>query len=171
MTPGDDTDSMKGHGGDRFAEASHKKWSSVGDCALPAFAVSTLPVLTVSNQDRPATSRSLWDRAYEKAKFTDTETEVLLKAFQGDRKEWTAVSFVEEVKDLTRARCIDCAEDDYSARKSGKRTVIAQRAETIVSAVLQMKDLVSAGLKFDATGYGATAWSVITFSLQVCATQ
>ena len=80
---------------------------------------------------------------------------------------WSPVQFVQEVKDVTRDRFVECEKSGWFAKAGGCKAVIKQRAGTVLMAVLELKDFVSEGLKYDVTGYGATAWSIITFGLRV----
>ncbi|KAI4960287.1 hypothetical protein J4E86_001909 [Alternaria arbusti] len=78
----------------------------------------------------------------------------------------SSLQFVQEVKDVTRDRFVECEKSGWFAKAGGCKAVIKQRAGTVLMAVLELKDFVSEGLKYDVTGYGATAWSIITFGLR-----
>jgi hypothetical protein len=113
----------------------------------------------------------LWLFAYERAGFDEEQKKILLRTPEKDEAEpWSPLEFVEEVKDATRERCMECAKSGWvtsdGVHNGTSNVVVAQRAEKVISAVLEMKEFVDQGLKLDATGYGATAWSVITFGLQ-----
>lgn len=58
-------------------------------------------------------------------------------------------------------------EDVKLTDKDNHGATITRHAQTVVIAALEVRELVAAGLKFDATGYEATAWSIITFCLHV----
>ena len=62
---------------------------------------------------------------------------------------------------------MDCAKSGWVTDDGTRRVIVAQRAEKVITAVLELKDFVSQGLKFDVTGYGTPAWSVITLGVQV----
>jgi len=87
--------------------------------------------------------------------------------YHGKTAPWSPVQFVQEVKEVTRDRYVECEKSGWFAKAGGCKAVIKQRAGTVLMAVLELKDFVSEGLKYDVTGYGATAWSIITFGLRV----
>ena len=64
---------------------------------------------------------------------------------------------MQEVKDVTRDRYVECEKRVWFAKTGGYKAVIKQRAETVLIAVFELKDFVSEGLKYDVTRYGATA--------------
>jgi hypothetical protein len=94
--------------------------------------------------------------------FRRRAEKILLRTSENDEaKPWSPLEFVEKVKDVTRDRCMECAKSGWvtsdGARNGTRNVVVAQRAEKVISAVLEMKEFVNQGLKFDVTGYGATA--------------
>lgn len=110
----------------------------------------------------------LWRLAYERAAFSDEQSAVFTKPMEGESNSWSPLRFVEEVKQLTGNQYAPYKNKDLEADGMANRSAINQRARTVLTAVLELRELVGAGLKFDAIGYGATAWSIITFGLQVC---
>ncbi|KAH6623897.1 hypothetical protein F5144DRAFT_584639 [Chaetomium tenue] len=54
----------------------------------------------------------------------------------------------------------------YTARwgSDAEKTALG-RAKSILVSALMVKDLIDAGLKFDPTGYGSAAWTVVSFGL------
>lgn len=56
----------------------------------------------------------------------------------------------------------------YTARwgSDAEKTALG-RAKSILVSALTVKDLIDAGLKFDPTGYGSAAWTVVSFGLTV----
>lgn len=119
----------------------------------------------VEKIDRPKPP-DLWNLAFERAELDERDRDILLQASKDHSETWSPVKFVEQVKELTRERSRECERSGWVDKASG-RTAVAQQAEAVLTAVLELKEFVSAGLKFDVSGYGATAWSVVTFGLQV----
>jgi hypothetical protein len=155
---------------DASKEAHLGVLSVLVDSTIATFTIHTRPVPAVSETKRPAVEHDLWTMAFLRAEFNQKESELLLKAFDDQKDDWSALGFVKKVTDLTQVQCHLSGKSGWRCNRSGGgRVAVARQAENILSAVLQLKDLVSAGLKFDATGYGATAWSLVTFSLQVSA--
>ncbi|KAI4651901.1 hypothetical protein J4E93_002097 [Alternaria ventricosa] len=110
----------------------------------------------------------LWLLALERSELNNEQSLVLLSPPTGGETEpWSPVQFVQEVKDVTRDRYVEGEKSGWFAKARGCKAVIKQRAGTVLMAVLELKDFVSEGLKYDVTGYGATAWSIITFGLRV----
>ena len=64
---------------------------------------------------------------------------------------------MQEVKDVTHDRYVEFEKSGWFVKTGGCKAVIKQRAETVLIAVFELKDLVSEGLKYDVTRYGATA--------------
>jgi hypothetical protein len=104
----------------------------------------------------------LWLLAYERAGFDEEQKKILLRTSERDEtKPWSPLEFVEKVKDVTHDRCMECAKSGLvisdGVRNGTRNVVVAQRAEKVIGTVLEMKEFVNQGLKFDATGYGVTA--------------
>lgn len=92
---------------------------------------------------------------------------MLLRSESASDSSWSPLEFVEEVKRQTVDRYADCKRSGWISYKEHSGSIITKNAETIINAVLEVRELMSAGLKFDMTGYAATAWSIITLGLQV----
>jgi hypothetical protein len=107
----------------------------------------------------------IWQLAYERAAFDEGQKSEITKS-KAKTEKWNPLKFVEQVKDQTRVRSEECERSGW-IDKTNKKIAFAQQAETILTAVVELKGFVSAGLKFDVTGYGAVAWSVINIGLQV----
>lgn len=105
-----------------------------------------------------------WKLAYERANLNKEEARILKKPLKEDGTACSALGFLEDIKNAIGERYADPKKNDWTTK--GSRTAIAFRAKKVLGAVLEMKELVNARLKFDVTGYGATAWSAVTFALQ-----
>jgi len=124
-------------------------------------------VVRTSTEDLVVEEPKLWDLAFARAGFDEHETQILLRPVTENCKTWSAQGFVEEVKKLTGKKYAECEQSKWTSEQDGGDPAIVRQAEKVIVAALELKDLVAAGLKFDVTGYGATAWSFITFGLQV----
>lgn len=70
---------------------------------------------------------------------------------------------------MRRERCAEYEVRGWHIKQKNKEDIIIRdKARTLLCSILSFKDLVDAGLKFDVSGYGATAWSVVSFGLKVC---
>jgi len=116
--------------------------------------------------------RNLWEEAWNSPEIREGEKEVL-SAKVGDEKD--NGSPLKSHKDLVD-RVIRQTEDklvEYKSRgwqiegRDGEMINVRDTAKSIMVSILSFKDLVDAGLKFDPTGYGASAWAVISFGLKV----
>jgi hypothetical protein len=88
----------------------------------------------------------LWLLAYERAGFNEEQKKTLLRTSEEDEATpRSPLEYVENVKDVTRDRCMECAKSGWvtsdGARNGTRNVVVAQRAEEVISAVLEMKDL------------------------------
>lgn len=100
----------------------------------------------------------IWLLALERSGLSNEQSLVLLSPPTGGETEpWSPVQFVQEVKDVTRDRYVECEKRVWFAKTGGYKAVIKQRAETVLIAVFELTDFVSEGLKYDVTRYGATA--------------
>lgn len=98
---------------------------------------------------------------------------------------WNSDEVGEERRNLLRD---DCAEEETDSQElvngviehtqdklatytkrwgSDEEKTAAGVARSILLSALTVKDLVDAGLKFDPTGYGSSAWAVVSFGLKV----
>lgn len=76
---------------------------------------------------------------------------------------------VDEVIDLTREKCAQYEAGGWHIKREGREDInVREKAKSLICSALVVKDLIDAGLQFDASGYGALAWSVVSFGLQVC---
>jgi hypothetical protein len=86
----------------------------------------------------------LWLHAHEGAGFDEEQKKILLRASEEDEdKPWSPLKFVEEVKNVTRDRCRECAKSGWvisdGARNGTRNVVVAQGAEKVISAVLERR--------------------------------
>jgi hypothetical protein len=130
---------------------------------LDATATAAQPTIQTTFIEKP----DLWLLAYQRAGFDEQQTDVLLGPTHARDTSLSPLHLVEEVKKLAVDRYTDCKRGGWTRNSDNHEAQITRHAETVITAVLGIRDYVSAGLKFDATGCGATAWSIITFSLQV----
>ncbi len=77
-------------------------------------------------------------------------------------------NFVEDVVRLTSEKPGQYEAYGWHIERKGKENiVIRDKAKSLLCYVLIFKVLVEAGLKFDASGYRALAWSMVSFGLTV----
>jgi hypothetical protein len=86
----------------------------------------------------------LWLLAYERAGFDEKQKQILLRTSEPDRVDpWSPLDFVEEVKDVTHDQCAECVKSGWIANDGTRNVAVAQRAEKVITAVLEMKEFVS----------------------------
>ncbi|KAF1958194.1 hypothetical protein CC80DRAFT_26127 [Byssothecium circinans] len=138
--------------------------------AAPAIEVDDIDVTSGAEEEDAKPERlkppDLWQLAYERSGLEASKI-AILRAEDGEKDEERSLkNFVERVKNLTQERRVECERSGWIDHNT-KKIAFAQQAQTVLTAVLELRELVSAGLKFDVTGYGAAAWSAVTFGLQL----
>jgi hypothetical protein len=69
---------------------------------------------------------------------------------------------------LTTEKCAQYEAGGWHIERKGHEDInVRDKAKSLLLSVLTFKDLIDAGLKFDVSGYGALAWSVVSFGLNV----
>lgn len=123
-----------------------------------------VPVVEKPSIEKP----DLWQLAFESLEL-DEEKKALLAPTPGPSETpWSPKEFVTEVIGLTQERCADYEKSGWHVTtQNGKEIKVSRQAKSILCSVLEFKELIDAGLRYDVTGYGATAWSMVSFSLQV----
>jgi len=110
---------------------------------------------------------NLWQLAYDSFE-NDEKISTLARAQIEVGTSWSPKSFVEDAVALIRKRCAEYQQSEWLiTTPEGRKTRANDKAKSILCSVLEYKELIDAGLKFDATGCGAAAWSVVSFGLQV----
>jgi hypothetical protein len=85
--------------------------------------VST-PTVKTPRVEKP----DLWLLAYERAGFDKDQKQVLLDTSDNDEaKPWSPLDVVEEVKDATSNRCMECSKSGWVTDDGIRRVVVAQR--------------------------------------------
>lgn len=119
--------------------------------------------------------RSLWEKAMESEDLSDEERAILLEDCDDLVVLSTNSSGKEGIEDIVS----DVMQKTQGALKkykskgweidvgNGRKIDIKDKAMSIISSVLVLKDVIQAGLRFDPTGYGSAAWSVLTLGLSV----
>ncbi len=119
-----------------------------------------------SEKSKSAHRRSLWADALNSAEVGETRKARLMARW----KDLEADDSGTDPK-LLVGRVIDLTQDQlrvYTKRWGNKdEKTAAGTARSILISALKFKDSIDAVLKFDATGYGSSAWSVISFGLTV----
>ena len=111
-------------------------------------------------------TRDLWRAAFES--LSDGEKSVLDPS-TNQRPNKPPSHLVDEVIDLTREKCAQYEAGGWHIKREGWEDInVREKAKSLICSALVVKDLIDAGLQFDASGYGALAWSVVSFGLQVC---
>lgn len=118
---------------------------------------------TPVNNDAGTEKSKLWGLAFQRASCSGREITILMNSAEDDQRGWSPSSWVDDLKVIqeveatTLQRCTIANRCGWKSDKSGGELAIREQAEKVLGAVLGMKDLISAGLKFDVTGYAATA--------------
>ncbi len=111
-------------------------------------------------------TRDLWRAAFES--LSDSEKTVLDPS-TNQNPDKPPSHLVDEVIDLTREKCAQYEAGGWHIKREGREDInVREKAKSLICSALVVKDLIDAGLQFDASGYGALAWSVVSFGLQVC---
>lgn len=108
--------------------------------------------------------RNLWEKAWNSDEVGDKRRAILMGKKQDQKPVQTdSQKLVDDVVNNTRDKMAR-----YKARwGSDHEKSTLNNARTILLSALKVKDMIDAGLKFDPTGYGAAAWTVVSFSLTV----
>ncbi|KAF2875677.1 hypothetical protein BDV95DRAFT_280061 [Massariosphaeria phaeospora] len=111
----------------------------------------------------------LWQVAFGSSDLTDDQRSTLISPSGSTTDLTSPPSLVDEIISLTRKRCTEYEQSGWhlQTESGGKEIRVSAKAKRILCSVLGYKALVDAGVKFDATGYGATAWSIISLGLQL----
>ena len=126
---------------------------------------SGYPVVRTETSNHSGT-RDLWRAAFES--LNDGEKSVLDPSTNQDPNK-PPTYLVDEVIDLTREKCAQYEAGGWHIKREGREDInVREKAKSLICSALVVKDLIDAGLQFDASGYGALAWSVVSFGLQVC---
>ena len=122
--------------------------------------------LVRSETSNDSGTRDLWRVAFES--LSDDEKSALDPST--NQKPINPPShLVDEVIDLTREKCAQYEAGGWHIKREGREDInVREKAKSLICSALVVKDLIDAGLQFDASGYGALAWSVVSFGLQVC---
>ena len=130
---------------------------------------STPPIVinTLRTRSQPdASTRDLWRAAFETLTPEDKRA---LATSNGDADHAKPpASLVEDVVRLTTEKCAQYEAGGWHIERKGHEDInVRDKAKSLLLSVLTFKDLIDAGLKFDVSGYGALAWSVVSFGLNV----
>ena len=109
-------------------------------------------------------ARDLWSEAF--ASLSQENREVLRPAGR-DEKPGDATSqliAVEKVMELTKVKYGEYCSRGWHTKKgdTAKETNVRIKAKEIMCSVLQLKDIMDAGLKFDPSDYGKIVWGVLS---------
>lgn len=117
----------------------------------------------------PPDMLKLWQIAFDTADFTDEQRAALKLSNEFDNRITSPQSLIEEIITLTKRKCTDYENSGWSIQsESGQKEIrVCEKAKVVLRSVLEYKALIDASFKFDATGYGNTACSVVSFGLQV----
>jgi hypothetical protein len=127
-----------------------------------------LTIRTPTDQGPRLEKPDLWQLACDSLESSDTKDRLLSHAQITLSTLWSPKSFVDDAVALTRKRCEEYQQSGWHiTKKDGKDVKVTEKAKSTFCSLLEYKALIDAGLKYDATGYGATAWSVVSFGLQV----
>ena len=111
-------------------------------------------------------TRDLWRAAFESLSYN--EQSALHPSINQNPKKPPS-HLVDEVIDLTREKCAQYEAGGWHIKREGREDIsVREKAKSLICSALVVKDLIDAGLQFDVSGYGALAWSVVSFGLQVC---
>lgn len=105
--------------------------------------------------------RDLWAEAWNSEEVGEERRSLLRAEWEGE--ETNSQELVSGVIEHTQDKLAT-----YEKRwGSDNEKTAAGIAKSILLSALMVKDLVDAGLKFDPTGYGSSAWAVVSFGLKV----
>ena len=122
--------------------------------------------LVRSETSNDSGTRDLWRAAFES--LSDGEKSVLDPS-TNQKPNKPPSHLIDEVIDLTREKCAQYEAGGWHIKREGREDInVREKAKSLICSALVVKDLIDAGLQFDASGYGALAWSVVSFGLQVC---
>lgn len=111
-------------------------------------------------------TQDLWRAAFESLSY-DERSALDPSTNQNTKK--PPSHLVDEVIDLTREKCAQYEAGGWHIKREGREDInVREKAKSLICSALVVKDLIDAGLQFDVSGYGALAWSVVSFGLQVC---
>jgi hypothetical protein len=108
----------------------------------------------------------LWALAFVSANLSEKQKKALGISQDSDNIR-SPSRLVTDVVKLTKERFAEYEASGWHVKPGKKDIDVGKEAKKILCSVLHFKDLIDAGLKFDPTGYGASAWAIISFSLQV----
>ena len=111
-------------------------------------------------------TRDLWRAAFESLSHDEQSA---LDPSTNQNPKNPPSHLVDEVIDLTREKCAQYEAGGWHIKREGREDInVREKAKSLICSALVVKDLIDAGLQFDVSGYGALAWSVVSFGLQVC---
>ena len=111
-------------------------------------------------------TRDLWRAAFESLSHHEQSA---LDPSTNQNPKKPPSHLVDEIIDLTREKCAQYEAGGWHIKREGREDInVRDKAKSLICSALVVKDLIDAGLQFDASGYGALAWSVVSFGLQVC---
>ena len=126
---------------------------------------SGYPLVRTETSNDPVT-RDLWRVAFESL---STDEKSALGTSTNHNAKKPPSHLVDEVIDLTREKCAQYEAGGWHIKREGREDInVRDKAKSLICSALVVKDLIDAGLQFDVSGYGALAWSVVSFGLQVC---
>ena len=144
--------------------------SSRSATATPTFQISN--TTEVAPQTRKcvntAATPSLWQVAFQSDEISLDE-KAFLVATDGKLPKENPELLIQDVIRLTTEKCAEYEARGWHIKTSNSQKSISVRTEatTLLCSVLRFKELLDAGLRFDPTGYGVSAWTVVAFGLQV----
>ena len=104
-----------------------------------------------------AERRDLWQAAFETLAQEDRDA-LEISTEDADHGKPSA-SLIGEVISLTTEKCAQYEGGGWHVKRKGREDInVRNKAKSLLYSVLTFKDLIGAGLKFDTSGYGATAW-------------
>ena len=122
--------------------------------------------LVRAESSKDSGTRDLWRAAFESLSHDEQSA---LDASTNQNPKKPASHLVDEVINLTREKCAQYEACGWHIKREGREDInIRDKAKSLICSALVVKDLIDAGLQFDVSGYGALAWSVVSFGLQVC---
>lgn len=113
-----------------------------------------------------ASIRDLWQAAFET--LTQEHKDALETSTEDADHAKPPTSLIDDVVRLTTEKCAQYEAGGWHIERKGQEDInVRDKAKSLLCSVLTFKDLIDAGLQFDASGYGALAWSVVSFGLKV----
>jgi len=144
--------------------------SSVRDAAARDQAPPTgagVPEAHSNVQGEKQTRRDLWSAAFEQLDSSKRKTleDSSTSVGQSD----TSVSVVEYVIQQTEEAYEDYKKKGWRVQRGkGKDEInVRDEAKKILSATLDVKSLIDSAVRSDPTGYASTAWTIVSFGLQL----